>query len=69
MKGFKDAIKQWLQDGFVLIPVASHWALSLLTRFLPAVVAESISKLVFRATANEYRYEAFLNFWRAKAKP
>jgi len=62
----KDAIKKWLKDGVVLIAVVSHWALSLLTRFLPAIVAESISKLIFNVTTNGYRYEEFLTFWNKK---
>ena len=62
----KEAIKKWLKDGLVLVPVVGHWVLSLLTRFLPAIVAESISKLVFKLTTNEYRYEEFLAFWNKK---
>jgi len=67
MKRVKDAVGKWLQDGIVLIPVVSHWALSLLTRFLPAIVAESISKLIFTATGNGHRYEEFLVFWNKRA--
>jgi len=62
----KAAVKKWLKDGIVLIPIVGHWALSLLTRFLPAIVAESISKLIFKITLNEYRYAEFLKFWNKK---
>ena len=64
----KEAIKKWAKDGIILIPIVGHWVFSLLTRIIPAsnIVVEGLSKLSFKLTTNEYRYQEFLAFWNKR---
>jgi len=37
--------------------------------FLPTVVVDALSKMVFKWTANEYRFAEFKAFWDKKKTP
>jgi len=53
----------------VLLAILIHWILDMVIVFLPTVVVDALSKMVFKWTANEYRFAEFKAFWDKKKTP
>ena len=52
----------------VLLAILVHWILDDIIIILPTAVVDVLSKMIFKWTANEYRFTEFKTFWN-KQKP
>ena len=62
----RNALAQALRKATVLIAIASHWVLDDICFFLPTVAVDAVSKMIFTATGNKYRFDEWLAFWNAE---
>ena len=64
----RNAFAQALRKALVLVALVAHWVLDDVCFFLPTLAVDAISKMVFTATGNKYRFDEWLVFWN-KEKP
>ena len=62
----RNALAQAMRKALVLVAIVAHWVLDDICFFLPTMAVDAISKMIFTATANSYRFEEWLAFWNSE---